>query len=877
MLLIEQLSKHYTMDKQTPAVVALDNISLQLPQQGLVMIVGTSGCGKTTLLNILGGIDKPTSGTISVDGEAIDYSNNGALDEYRCNTVSFVFQDYNLMYDYTVLDNVRLGMQLQGKSKAEADQKAEEALKAVGLYDMKDRKIGTLSGGQQQRIAIARAIAKDSKFVLCDEPTGNLDSANSDDIFQLLKTLSQQRLFVVVTHNAQAAEQYADRILRLSDGKVAEDKVVKETNLQHQKTDKVDEHTEQTSVSTAKQHKRAKSARGLSFRNMMLMIKDNILNSLLSNITMLVALLVTFTLVTSFLSMSAYNSNSAYVNTLRANNQYVMPLLKYIDKRVETPVESGDDNNSQGTYNDASVNNDGDVIVSYGPQAYYEDAKYEDIAKLQQEMNKVNYYASYFFNKNLQDFTNKFIYTDSKQYQYTAYGFREAVAVEDFSTFHMPLSAGKLPVNSNEVLIYDYMAYSMIELGMFDGKIEDVVGKVLTDVNTGFNMAISGLVESDYQRYSYVTDGLSDYTFEQCYLSGLQAIFCYPSLITKLVEERTYTPVMHADIITYDANGQATDTERLNSVKQLNYIDASGLTFVAKNENFDNMRGVVMSVAQVAEILKIDVADVTQQVAQQFMQDRTVSVLVSLYDYSLERSYAYLDGYQVIGICNEEVSTDGVIALSTHSEDDLSKSNGTFRQIYLSLTDNWADSAQAIEYFAIIYQTQEYYEANPDYYLEAYTTNSPYALMIDDADVYMVKVKNFSSYIMYILIVLTVAFIVIYTHINLKKFDYKIGVLKALGANTWNIILVFGLQLLAISVIGYLLSIPLAALVMSRINVSFVGNASASLVLFALDGTSVAITLAIATIGVAIVTLLPLLKLAFASPISVIRGSRDNQ
>ena len=199
-------------------VNANNNISFSFPDCGLVFITGKSGSGKTTLLNILGGLDKKTSGEYIINGKSID--DYKTLDEFRNECVGFIFQDYNLIETMSVYQNLDLVLSLQNNSKKEV---ICEILEKVGLKNYETKKINQLSGGQKQRVAIARALIKNSKVILADEPTGNLDSETGNEIFKLLQDISKNKLVIVVSHDEANANKFADRIINLSDGKIVSD------------------------------------------------------------------------------------------------------------------------------------------------------------------------------------------------------------------------------------------------------------------------------------------------------------------------------------------------------------------------------------------------------------------------------------------------------------------------------------------------------------------------------------------------------------------------------------------------------------------------------------------------------------------------------
>lgn len=202
---------------------ALDGISVAFREKEFVAILGTSGSGKTTCLNIIGGLDQYDSGDLVIKGKSTkDFSAND-WDAYRNNSIGFVFQSYNLITHLSIVANVELGMTLSGVSREEKHKKALEVLEKVGLKEHLHKKPNQLSGGQMQRVAIARALANDPEILLCDEPTGALDSTTSLQIMDLIKEVAKDRLVIMVTHNPELAQEYADRIIRFSDGKIVDD------------------------------------------------------------------------------------------------------------------------------------------------------------------------------------------------------------------------------------------------------------------------------------------------------------------------------------------------------------------------------------------------------------------------------------------------------------------------------------------------------------------------------------------------------------------------------------------------------------------------------------------------------------------------------
>lgn len=221
MLQLKNITKNYLSGDNE--VQALKGIDIEFRENEFVSILGQSGCGKTTLLNIIGGLDRYTSGDLIINGKSTKEFKDKDRDTYRNHSVGFVFQSYNLIPHQTVLANVELALTISGVGKAERKKKAIEALQKVGLGDQLNKKPNQMSGGQMQRVAIARALVNDPDILLADEPTGALDSKTSVQVMEILKEISKDRLIIMVTHNPELAKKYSSRIVKLLDGKIIDD------------------------------------------------------------------------------------------------------------------------------------------------------------------------------------------------------------------------------------------------------------------------------------------------------------------------------------------------------------------------------------------------------------------------------------------------------------------------------------------------------------------------------------------------------------------------------------------------------------------------------------------------------------------------------
>ena len=221
MLQLRNIKKDYIV--ADTKVHALKGIDLEFRESEFVAILGHSGCGKTTLLNIIGGLDRFSAGDLIINGRSTRKFTDADWDAYRNHSIGFVFQSYNLIPHQTVLANVELALTISGVPHSERRRRAEEALRKVGLGDQLQKKPNQMSGGQMQRVAIARALVNNPDILLADEPTGALDTETSVQIMELLKEISKDRLIIMVTHNPELAEQYAGRIIRLKDGRITDD------------------------------------------------------------------------------------------------------------------------------------------------------------------------------------------------------------------------------------------------------------------------------------------------------------------------------------------------------------------------------------------------------------------------------------------------------------------------------------------------------------------------------------------------------------------------------------------------------------------------------------------------------------------------------
>ena len=324
MIKLENLSKDY-VSKKDVVTKALADINLTFEDKGMVFIIGKTGCGKSTLLNLLGLLDTPSSGDIIVDGQSIVKQDSKIEDNYRKNYVGFVFQEYNLIEEFTVYENIEVAVKLQGQKVNEEE--IDNLLKRFDLYEQKYKLCNELSGGQKQRAAIIRAIVKKPKLILADEPTGALDSKTGEEILNTLKEISKEVLVIVVSHDEDYANRFADRIIEMKDGQIINDNV-KATS--EQKLDKVD---------ITKVNKKAR----LSFKEKLKIGLFNFKHRLKKLVLMMFVAMFAFILLGTASTFVTYDKEQIIVNSMYENDDdqiFITDVNKSSNETLTSPLIS---------------------------------------------------------------------------------------------------------------------------------------------------------------------------------------------------------------------------------------------------------------------------------------------------------------------------------------------------------------------------------------------------------------------------------------------------------------------------------------------------------------------------------------------------------
>ena len=353
MLSLKDIKKDYVVGDSV--VSALKGVSIDFRENEFVSILGPSGCGKTTLLNIIGGLDRYTSGDLNINGKSTKDFKDCDWDSYRNHSIGFVFQSYNLIPHQTVLSNVELALTLSGVSKSERRERAVKALEQVGLGDQLNKKPNQMSGGQMQRVAIARALVNEPDILLADEPTGALDTETSVQIMELLKSISKDKLIIMVTHNPELAMKYSSRIIKLIDGKVIDDSDPLDKNVVEPIKKPEKEPTKADIKAAKKERKKLKTS--MSFLTALSLSRNNLMTKKAR--TLLTSFAGSIGIIGIALILSISNGVQLYIDQVQSDTLSSYPL-----QITKTTASIGEIMNTMAKNHEESGKHDMDKIYS---------------------------------------------------------------------------------------------------------------------------------------------------------------------------------------------------------------------------------------------------------------------------------------------------------------------------------------------------------------------------------------------------------------------------------------------------------------------------------------------------------------------------------
>lgn len=461
MLELKDISKTYKTSKGVKTE-ALKHVNLKFPKKGMVFVLGKSGSGKSTLLNMVGGLDQASAGEIIINGKSSKDFSQADYDSYRNTDVGFIFQEFNLMDAYTIHKNIEMALQLQ--QKEDNEHIIDELLDKLGLKDYGNRFPNELSGGQKQRVAIARALVKQPEILMADEPTGALDSSTGKEIFDTLKELSKEKLVIVVSHDRDAADTYADRIIEFKDGEVSSD------TAEHQDVEVSDE-----AFKSIKSH--------LPFKDSLRLGISCLAHKKIRMVFTII--LTTFALIFLGLanSIGYFNDTNAHYKAMSDYEETTIGIKRQI------------------------LNDDGDVIRMW--DGFFLPLQDSEIAKIINDTKQT--FANVYVSSNDETISSSsmgLLVDETSVYDETV-GAYFLTEMDNFDTLGYKDVLGKYPTSNDEVAISSFLADLIIKFGVSgsDGKaiiptdFQDILDKKVTINAYGKNLTISGIVKFDFSDY----------------------------------------------------------------------------------------------------------------------------------------------------------------------------------------------------------------------------------------------------------------------------------------------------------------------------------------------------------------------------------------
>lgn len=821
MIELKNLSKTYLPNKETE-VHAINDINLTLGNKGLVFLLGKSGSGKTTLLNMVGGLDKPTQGQIIVDGKELDLHKEKDINAYRNNKVGFIFQSYGLLEDMKVKSNIKTALDLQNSYFD--DEQIEEILQAVGLpKESINRKVSHLSGGQKQRVAIARALIKNSQIILADEPTGNLDEKNSREIFELLKKIAKTRLVVVVTHSKKFAEEYAERIITLKDGKIEHDEIKNINNgtkiLQSEKDAN-------------------KFPLATSFRFAL----SSIWHVKLRFILTLIFMIVSLTMFGAGISATRYNKYELYERAIKDNNiqSYTLVNSAYIDGKRSAlqPVQLD------------NIQTDNSIVTYFGID--FSISYVEDLGPSKGQRYRVVKLNS-----------EKYFYPDS-------------IAVYDadrLSEQGVQLIKGQAPRNVDEIVITRYFAEGLLEIEEFRKNynvetLDDFINKSYKFVSKGnisplrkeINLKIVGIADAyinyerilsleESKREQYASDGLNRTIFvSQELLQG--QLFNYTETAAEL---RCYQGVY------MDTNGELILINQRHIVKEQRLVKQSTYNLNIYNDTIMWIDGhgtileedeIILSTqifAYVYNELKKELALTGIQkfdmdtISEKLNEGITCEITIDGQIKTVKPVGVYMSNYSVILVSDDlELPTKEVEVKSissTFDKDNIEQTLRTFEQSEVVMTGDLYEALQ-----------------------KASDEIMPTAIF---------GILGFVIFALFAVMMLT-SFISSMIEDNYKQ----LGVLRALGASRGNLIGIYLLVATILVVICNIVAMPMLPLVKGFMQAKEIAEVVQGYVIFETKWYDYIIMIALSAGITFLGSIVHILSKTKATPIEMLKGKR---
>ena len=820
MLRCENIIKDYPTSEEV--VHALKGVSLSFRNNEFVSILGQSGCGKTTFLNIIGGLDHYTSGDLIINGKSTRNYKDKDWDTYRNHKIGFVFQSYNLITHQSVLSNVELALTLSGVGKEERKKRAIEALTKVGLKDQIYKKPTQLSGGQMQRVAIARAIVNNPDIILADEPTGALDSSTSIQIMEILKKISKDKLVIMVTHNPELAQKYSSRIIRLSDGEVISDSnpYNEFEELNNSQIDK------KTSMSF-------KTALSLSLNNLMTKKARTILVSFAGSIGIIgIALILSLSNgVQSYIDSVESDTMTAYPIQIQSTTMDMTSMMEAMAGKEESSNEKRDDNQ---VYTRSFVNDVLESIASSKQNNLEELKKYiesEQGKELRENTRAIEY--SYGLNLNVYNED-----TDSGLIQVSPNGLIDKLGMSDMVDLRSQFMAGTSDANEVWLQLPDSNTLKESEFELLEGSwpqnYNEVVIGVDSDNNiTDYALYSLGLLNQDEVVDSYnkilqgdsneieTTNNKKSYSYEELMNSKFKLVFnC------DLFEKVNGIWIDQSDNEDYIKNvvKNAQEVKVVGIIRQKDNTMSSGM--LGGIYYSSKMSDYVIEQCENSQIVKeqkenkdiniftgnrfksnekLDFSSLTPQQQMQFASMSQEEMMAYMQTYNDNMNASYESNLKKMGVVN----LDSPSQISLYAKDfDSKEALADCIEDYNDLQEENGNSNNVISYSDMV------------------------GMMISSVS----SVVNMISYVLigFVSISLVVSSIMIgiITYISVLERTKEIGILRSIGASKKDVSRVFNAETFIIGLtsgcmgilITILLNIPISTIVASKTGVEHIAK-----------------------------------------------------
>ena len=775
MIELRNVKKIYT-SKKAQDTIALDNLNLKIGNKGMVFIVGTSGSGKSTLLNVLGGLDGISSGKILVNGKNISDFKSKEYDSFRNTYVGFIFQDFNILDQYNVYENIELSLKLQNK-KANRNE-IDKLLQDLGIENLGNRRINELSGGQKQRVAIARALIKKPKMILADEPTGNLDKNSSEQIFRILKEISKNYLVVVVSHDMERAISYADRIVKIEDGKVISDS-----------------DTELNDNIQPMELKKSKLPLSYALKMSITSFKSKPFKLFMTILLTTISLIfIGFTV-----NCAMFNKGMFISNTMKDNKNYTYDI--YYQK----------------------INAD-----SSGNPINFKNKDYKNIEKLTN--SKINKAYSLYDNEQELSFEYGNLKNVSAYYNHKPSIF-SFIEVEDDRLFKNIL--GRKPKNQNELVIHEYLADYILKFGVMDSNnkiyyptsYNDLVSSN-RNIKLGNNkVVITGIIKDDSSMFNkksskFQNEELSKYYDEYTlrgniiYVKGFtdnvilrkdnNSIY-KKSVLRKDNEElsRKITPLKEeTEIIT--ENG-------INKINKLNKNEVvlSLDTLKLLDDSFVSIYNMYLTTNN-----KVDTPDTLNEFIPLYLKEKQQNKLNVIYDIYTEKATGYNNlRLNLIGITFDE---NNYVSFDFAKDYDITTKKVNFVRIYddnINHLRKVFNKISLLGYNNLSKKPDKYYVANINNVSDMYNVIATY--------------KGLYKYILIISLIFILFTFLLFSNFISVSISYckkEIGILRSLGARNIDVIKIFGYESIIISILSWGLSVISWYIICAILNVSLFGD-----------------------------------------------------